>query len=140
MARAAIAADTAVMRPRTIAALVCISALLPGAGVASATTSPPPHTYTASSQTGQTIHMHIGDKLKVHLSASFHSPTSTRPAVLKRTRHAGGYPTTYPATATFKALAKGRAVVNSTTDYACRHTTPPCEVAQQAWYVNVVVR
>jgi hypothetical protein len=128
------------MRIRLIAALFCVSALGPSTGIASATTTRPPHTYTASSQTGQTVHMHVGDKLKVRLGPSFHSPTSTRPAVLRRIRHAGGYPSSYPATATFKALAKGRAVVNATTDYACRHTTPPCEIAQQAWYVNVVVR
>lgn len=128
------------MRSLTVAVIGCIGALTLTAGGATATAQPAHHTITAPTQNDQTVHMHVGDKLKVHLSSSFRRPTSTHPKALKRVRYTGGYGTGENLTATFKALTKGRADVSSVTDYPCRHTTPPCELAQQGWVVHVVVR
>lgn len=129
------------MRSRLVAILACTGALTLGAsGAGASDLRTAPRTITAPSQNDQTVHLHVGDRLKVRLGSSFRRPTTTRPKVLKRIRYAGGYGTGENVTAVFKALARGRADVSSVTDYPCRHTTPPCELAQQGWVVHVIVR
>ena len=70
---------------------------------------------------------------------SYDLPQSTT-AVMRRTNASGGYPTDQPARATFVATARGTADLIASTDYACLHATPPCEIAQREWMVHVVVR
>mgnify|MGYP001550436798 CR=1 FL=1 len=104
------------------------------------TTKPPPRVVLAPSRSNQTVHLHVGDRLKVRLGTSYRRPKSSRPKVLERLGYSGGYPSSVDARATFKALRTGRADVSSVTDYPCLHTTPRCAIAQQIWTVHVVVR
>ncbi|HWC35255.1 MAG TPA: hypothetical protein VG650_10550 [Mycobacteriales bacterium] len=128
------------MRLRTLAILSCAGALTPGAlSPAAAVPSHPLHT-VAPTQSDQTVKLHVGDRLKVHLGTSFRRPTSSDRTVIHRISHSGGYPTNEDARATFKALAPGRADISSTTDAACLHATPRCMIAQQIWVVHVIVK
>lgn len=118
------------------AILCCVGILSLGTAGASART---PQTFTAPAASGQTVRLHVGDKLKVHLGTSFRRPTSTNRAVIHRISYLGGYPTTDDARATFKALSVGKADIHSETDAPCLHSTPRCEIAQQEWIVHVIV-
>ena len=60
--------------------------------------------------------------------------------MLERTYVSGGYPTGKQMVAVFKAVAAGTADIESSTDYACLHTTPSCALPQQLWSVHVVVK
>jgi hypothetical protein len=99
-----------------------------------------PRTIKAPTESNQTVRLHVGDKLKVHLRTSFRPPTSSDRSVIHRVHHSGGYPTSYDARATFKALAAGRADITSVTDAACLHSEPRCMLAQQNWIVHVIVK
>lgn len=126
------------MRSRTFAALALVAALGVSSSV-SASTSPPPRTVTAPTASGQTVRLHVGDRLKVQLDSSFHRPRSSNRSVLARRSAAGGYPSTEDAQATFKALVRGRADVTSQSDNTCLHEAPPCEIAQQVYVLHVIV-
>ena len=126
------------VRSRSIAILSIVATIGVG-GVATASTPPASRTVNAPTASNQTVRLHVGDKLRVHLPTSFRRPTSSQPNVLKRISSWGGYPTTDDAHATFQALAVGRSDVSSETDYACLHATPRCEIAQQVWVVHVIV-
>lgn len=128
------------MRIRVLATVAAVASLGLGAGGAAAAPSQAAHTYSAPAQSGQTVRMHVGDKLRVQLRSSYDPPTSSRPDRLRRVRYSGGYPTGQPLTAVFKALRTGRAEVSAQTDYPCLHTTPRCEIAQQMYVVHVVIR
>jgi hypothetical protein len=127
------------VRSRLIAILCVAAALAAGTTSASARTHHP-HTVTAPTASNQTVRLHVGDRLKVHLGTAYRRPHSSRPRVLQRLRYSGGYPTGDDARATFKAVAAGHADVSSMTDAPCLHTTPRCEIAQQLWVVHVVVK
>jgi hypothetical protein len=126
------------MRSRTVAILSLVAAL--GVSTQASATTREPRTITAPSESNQTVRMHVGDKLKVHLGTSFRRPTSSDRTVIHRIHYTGGYPTSEDARATFKALAVGRADISSTTDAPCLHSTPRCEIAQQIWVVHVIVK
>ena len=126
------------MRSRSFATL-CLIAVLGASGSASATTRQP-RTVTAPTESNQTVHLHGGDRLKVHLGTAYRRPHSSRPKVLERLSYSGGYPTETDARATFKAITPGHADVSSITDAQCLHTTPMCEIAQQMWVVHVIVK
>jgi hypothetical protein len=126
------------VRSRSIAILALAAVLGAGSSVSAATTHR--RTITAPAESGQTVRLHVGDKLKVHLGTSFRRPTATDRTVIHRIHHSGGYPTGERARATFKALAAGRADITSTTDAPCLHATPRCEIAQRRWVVHVVVK
>lgn len=131
-----------------------VSALATVAGTVSASPAPAPtptraptpsatpraagHTLTGANA-GSTVHVHVGDTIAVDLGSSFHQPVSSDSAVLERISSSGGYGTDQDARATFRALSKGSAALSSYNDYPCLHTTPPCEIAQQQWMVQVVV-
>lgn len=127
------------MRWRTTVTLCAVAALSMGASDAAADTRHP-RTVAAPTESNQTVHLHVGDKLKVHLGTSFRRPTSSDRAVIHRIHYSGGYPTSEDARATFKAMSAGHADISSTTDAPCLHTTPRCEIAQQLWVVHVVVK
>jgi hypothetical protein len=89
---------------------------------------------------GSTVELRVGDSLRVELDADYQPATAHPAGVLDRTYQAGGYPTGQPMVAVFKATAAGSADVESSTDYACLHSTPSCALPQQLWSVHVVVK
>jgi hypothetical protein len=126
------------VRSRSIAILTLATVLGAGSSASAATTHRRP--VTAPAESGQTVRLHIGDKLRVHLGTSFRRPTSTDRAVIHRIHHSGGYPTNEDARATFKARSTGRADITSVTDAPCLHAQPRCMIAQQSWVVHVIVK
>jgi hypothetical protein len=60
--------------------------------------------------------------------------------ILRQLSGSGGYPTTAPARASYRAVRAGTAEILSGTNARCLHAHPPCEIAQQLWRVTVVVR
>lgn len=51
----------------------------------------------------------------------------------------GGYPSSLPARAVFRAVTPGSVNLTAQTDYKCNHQTPPCPAATQEWQVTVLV-
>ncbi len=107
------------------------------------TPAPADPAHLTESDSGQTIHVVVGQQVQVELGGgsggSYDLPQSSS-AVMRRTSASGGYPTDQPARATFVATAKGTADLTATTDAACLHATPRCEIAQREWMVHVIVR
>jgi hypothetical protein len=62
------------------------------------------------------------------------------PGVLRQLSASGGYPSTAPARASYRAVRAGTADIFSGTNARCLHTHPRCEIAQRLWRVSVVVR
>jgi hypothetical protein len=92
---------------------------------------------------GRTIHVSIGDVVKVRLpggSGGYHRPRTSDRDVVRRTSASGGYPSDDDARARFRALAHGTVDLTSYTDYQCLHTEPRCLPPQREWVVHVVVR
>jgi hypothetical protein len=93
---------------------------------------------------GKTVHLHIGQRLKVVLGGDgerwrlWHRPTSFGPS-LRLAASDGGYPSSRPATALFVAVQAGTSSVGSITDHPCLHAKPPCKMAQTIWGVHVLV-
>ncbi|MGN6473712.1 MAG: hypothetical protein ACTHK4_08715 [Mycobacteriales bacterium] len=107
------------------------------------TPTPANPAHLTESDSGQTIHVVVGQQVQVELGGgsggSYDQPQSSA-AVMRRTSASGGYPTDQPTGAVFLATATGAADLTASTDYACLHTTPRCEIAQREWIVHVVVR
>jgi hypothetical protein len=109
-----------------------------------ASPAPPSVRLRASSRTvtvtqsddGQTYKMRRGDRLDVELSATqgfdWTEPTSPATKVLKRLSGTSGN----DATATFVAIASGRATVSAVENASCY---PLCEVASRAFEVGISV-
>lgn len=90
---------------------------------------------------GRTVHLHIGQRLRVVLGGhgqQWHRPASTGP-FLRLATASGGYPSNRPADAVFLAIRAGTASVTSMTDHPCLHAQPPCKIAQRAWSMRVLV-
>jgi hypothetical protein len=51
----------------------------------------------------------------------------------------GGYPTSLPARAVFRAVRAGTARLTSATDIKCLHLEPRCLPPQRIWEVTVIV-
>jgi len=62
------------------------------------------------------------------------------PGTLRQLSATGGYPSTAPARASYRAVRAGTAEIVSGTNARCLHTRPPCAIAQRLWRVTVVVR
>lgn len=60
--------------------------------------------------------------------------------VLRQLSASGGYPSTTPARATYRAVRAGTAEVVSGTNARCLHAHPSCEIVQRMWRVTIVVR
>jgi hypothetical protein len=128
---------------------LAVGALLAAAGVAACGSVQPGHaappavsvTLTVS-DSGRTVRLPAGRALAVVLprqgAFSWH-PALADGAALARVSAGGGYPGQQPARATFRAVARGRAVLRATDDTACLHAQPSCEVAQRLWQVTVIV-
>src|SRR4051794_11503573 len=94
------------------------------------------------SDSGRTIHVHVGDVITVRLpggSGGYHRPRSSDHDVVHRRSASGGYPSEADARARFVARQTGKADLTSVTDYYCLHTTPRCLPPQHDWVVHVVV-
>lgn len=104
----------------------------------------PTATWSASptvTDTGKTVTLRSGQLLKVHLSSgTWDPPVSSAPGVVQRQSSTGGYPTSAPVDAVFKAVAAGAADLTATSDAACFHTSPRCMMATRLWTVHVLVR
>ena len=60
--------------------------------------------------------------------------------VLRQVSASGGYPSSAPARAAFRAVRVGTEAILSATNARCLHARPPCAIAQRSWRVKVVVR
>lgn len=128
----------------------------PGAGtVPPGTVTAPPRRIVAGrsgqvrltqSDNGVTVVLRPGQRVVVVLGGQgpgwWDRPrvTGSEPAVLRLTSASGGYPQSGPALASFLAIRPGKAAITSMSDAACLHTVPACEIAQQVWQVQVIVR
>jgi hypothetical protein len=105
------------------------------------TTPPPTGVDIAVTQADnqRTVTMLVGQTLGVALGSDFLPPTVSGPA-LARLSTSGGYPTGQPLAASYRAVAVGSVDITTQTDYACRHTSPPCALPTTLWtlHVNVV--
>jgi hypothetical protein len=115
---------------------------------APATARPSPSTGASGRATltaadnGTTVRIKVGQSVKVMLGSNgmlWDLPAATGNAV-RRTSANGGYPTSRPASATFRAIRPGAAVLSSMTDAKCLHAQPRCAIAQRLWSVTVIVR
>jgi hypothetical protein len=90
---------------------------------------------------GETVRLKVGQSVRVVLrgGGTWDLPRAAGKAV-RRTSASGGYPTSPPARATFRAVRPGTAVLRSMTDAKCLHAQPPCAIAQRLWTVTVIVR
>jgi len=119
---------------------------VPASSATVPTTQPKPSptpTYTGSrtlveSDSGATIKLKVGEIVKVSLPAEY-DPPNAQGNELTRVSSTGGYPSGQRLEAVFRADKSGRTDITSSTDYACLHTTPMCEIAQRLWIVHVVV-
>jgi len=93
-----------------------------------------------SDDAGMTVELRVGESIRVELDANYVPATAHPDGFLERTSVTGGYPTGRPMVAVFRAIAAGRADIESSTDYACLHGTPSCMLPQQLWMIHVVVK
>ena len=96
-------------------------------------------TIVTESDSGSTFHLKVGDRLEVKLPAEYTTPAAHPAGVLTRTSSTGGYPSSDPLVAYFRADGAGSADVDSTTDAACLHATPSCMIPQRLWSIHVIV-
>src|SRR5206468_3867153 len=90
--------------------------------------------FVSDADNGSTVHVTPGQHIEVKLApsgGSWHQPTSSNAAVLRRDAAAGGYPQPTTAVADFSAASRGRATVTSMTDSPCLHSTPRCMIPQR---------
>jgi hypothetical protein len=134
------------MRGHVFALVTVLALAVGGCGVADGSAMPHgragPHTLVLRvSDDGKTIHMRVGQLVIVDLSSKglmWDRPTASGQA-LRRISASGGYPTTRPARAEFRAVRPGKAGVSSVTDAKCLHAKPRCEIAQRLWHVAIIV-
>lgn len=91
---------------------------------------------------GATIRLRVGQEVTVVLGAGglmWDLPSASGGAV-SRISASGGYPSTQPARAVFRAVRLGTSALGSLTDARCLHSSPRCEIAQRVWRVFVIVQ
>jgi len=111
-------------------------------GGPSATPVPSGEVTVTEADSGRTVHLHIGQRLRVVLGGhgqQWHLPASPGSS-LRLAAASGGYPSNRPADAVFIAVRAGTASITSVTDDPCLHAQPPCMIPQRAWSVHVIVR
>ena len=97
-------------------------------------------TTLTDADSGRTISLAIGERLRVQLTTgTWDPPTSSSAAVVVRSSSSGGYPTGAPVDALFSALGSGSAAVTAYSDAACFHSQPACMMPGRQWKVRVVV-
>jgi hypothetical protein len=109
---------------------------------ASATTpAPAGSTSVSDADSGKTVSLQVGELLKVYLgNGTWDPPVSSDERVAARQSSTGGYPSSSPVYAVFRALTKGSAELTSTSDAACFHTNPRCLMPTRQWTVHAIVR
>lgn len=85
------------------------------------------------------MELKVGESFRIELERDYQQPRARFEGIVKRTSATGGYPTGKEMIATFRAIAPGRAGIDSSTDYECLHATPSCARPQHVWSVHVVV-
>ena len=117
------------------------SVAMSGSPPAPGSSAPDGEITVTEADSGRTVHLHIGQRLRVVLggrSEQWHRPLSTGPS-LRLGTVSGGYPSNRPADAVFLAIRAGTASVTSMTDHPCLHAQPPCTIAQRVWSVHILV-
>ncbi len=128
---------TPVMAP-PITALATIRSSPPGPPVVG-------RSILTKADSGITIQLPVGQKVTVVLESSSVMMLWGQPAAqggaAVRVSASGGYPSSLPARAVFKAVRPGTAQLTSWTDAKCLHLPEPqkCLPAQQLWQVRVIV-
>lgn len=122
------------------------------AGTPTASTKPPRRTgppgpptrslnFLTVADDGTAIQVRTGQLISVLLGPGgpmWDQPTAAGAAVV-RVSAGGGYPTSLPAHAIFKAVQPGTAQLTSATDSKCLHASPRCMIPQRVWHVTVHV-
>lgn len=89
-----------------------------------------------------TVLLHQGQSITVSLAAdgqfSWYLPVANDPA-LRLVSASGGYPSTVPAQAMFRAEQPGRVMLTTTDDTPCFHAHPSCTPPVRPWRVTVVI-
>jgi hypothetical protein len=90
---------------------------------------------------GVTVLLRVGQSVVVVLaSAGLMRDVPKALGSVRRSRASGGYPTSRPARAVFRAVRRGTSWLTSVTDAKCLHSRPRCEMPQRLWRVLIVVR
>lgn len=88
---------------------------------------------------GTTVHLVVGQHLRVRLTSGTWDPPVSSTDVVVRQSSSGGYPSDAPVDAVFGAAKRGTADVTAESDAACFHTEPRCMMASRQWQVRVSV-
>jgi hypothetical protein len=119
--------------------------VLPPAVEVNTATLPPPRSPQVLLGSQRLTSVNNGDKVKlavgqrIDVSLGGFDPIDETGAALTVTVHRGGYPSSSPATGGYLAMAPGTATLQTTSDAACLHGKPPCEVPVMMWQVTVEV-
>jgi hypothetical protein len=107
-----------------------------------ASTSPSPTgsaTRVTEGDDGRTLEIPVGRRLRVELGRDYLPLRVSGDAVVTLVRATGGFPTGRPLVALLAAVRPGTATLRSSTDFPCRHDSPPCALPQQEWRLSVNV-
>ena len=125
------------------AGVAIVAALVGLLGLVTPSASATTIRYLHERDSGRTIHVELGDIIKVRLPGGamggYHRPRTSDGDVVRRTNAFGGYPSDHKARARFVARHRGTSDLTSYTDYTCLHTDPRCLPQQHEWTVHVVV-
>ncbi|MFD0822402.1 cellulose binding domain-containing protein, partial [Micromonospora zhanjiangensis] len=123
-----------------VPAPTCVSDATAPTGSGSPATTPPggADVTVTRADNQRTVTLLVGQRLGVALGADFVPPAVSGPALVN-VATSGGYPTGQPLAATYRAVTTGTVDLTSHTDYACRHTVPPCALPTLLWTVHVRV-
>jgi hypothetical protein len=113
--------------------------VLPPADEVNPSTFPPPPSpqvlfgsqRLTSINNGDTVKLAVGQRIDISLGGF--DPIDETGAAFTVTAHRGGYPSNAPATGSYLAIAPGTATLQTTSDTACLHGKPPCEIAVTMW-------
>ena len=88
---------------------------------------------------GRTLEIPVGRQLTVELGRDYLPLRVSDNAAVTLVRTTGGFPTGRPLVALLAAAGPGMATLSSSTDFPCRHDSPPCALPQQEWRLAVNV-
>ena len=116
---------------------------LPSAAVTPARTPSASRSLLTQADSGLEVTLPVGAEVTVVLTppptgAMWDQPVSGGCNVVLMSA-TGGYPSSLPARAVFRAVTPGSVNLTAQTDYKCNHQTPPCPAGGQEWQVTVLV-
>ena len=88
---------------------------------------------------GRTLEIPVGRRLMVELGRDYLPLHVSGNAAVTLVRTTGGFPTGRSLVALLAAAGPGTATLSSSTDFPCRHDSPPCVLPQQEWRLSVNV-